>query len=715
MKYNLPSSPASSGRYQTLPLLVGRTVSLLACLLLVAKAAAVEFRVPLNPGDTLFHNPDLVIRAYPGAEKYRWTFMRADGSGLGSVVGGVRVDKDTPKQNTRINVRVEPLDSRGRVIQAGVSETWFRTCSTQVELAAPWNGQHVGSPVIFSFNPLPRETSVYGYYLFVKSPGAAEPRRFDLSVNATAYLSTLAPGEHEWWVQARTKFDNDPESAHWIARVSSLPNFSVHPEGGEHCASEAVTLQARASAVPSFNYHWRRDGVDIPGATAPDFTVPPGEQGVYVCVAFNAAGAVISEPAVVTRVALPPVSVAASAYDFAPGELRIMAAGEAEKYQWWLDGQLLDEPGSELVLTEVPDRPFTLRAVAVHECGSVESAPLTLAPPAPLRVTRKSPAQIVRLGEAVELVLEASRTTATEWEAPDGVSEKGSPWRVKIAAEEQAGTYAVTARDGFGKVEQAVDVLAVVSEPADQQADEGESVTLSAEVAGGAPTIQWFKDGVALVGRTDLNLTLGEVTSANAGTYHFELKHLDSAIFRSRTSTLRIVPAPKAEPAIQAIRLKAEGKVELTITKGAAELALERSTDLDTWKQVKVLTQTGTFIYVDEALEDEDGVFYRLAEPTYEPQQPGISAKTKACIRATLAAYLGVNPGSLFLVLEEAVDWPNACLGCLPGACLQVITPGWRLKYSSGNGGRLYEVRLSAMGTVALVTGTRGVLLKSCD
>lgn len=706
-------------RFQSLCRVVGRALSLLATLLLAAEVAAVEFRVPANPGDTLFYNPDLVIKAYPGAEKYRWIFTRADGSGLGTVIGGVRTDKDTPLQNVRINVRVEPLDSRGRIIKAGVSETWFRTCSTKVELAAPGNGQNVGSPVIFSFNPLPRETSVYGYYLFVKSPGAAEPRRFDLSVNATAYLRTLAPGEYEWWVQARTRFENDPESAHWIASVSSLPRFSIHPEGGEYCANEEVTLQAEATAATRFNYQWRRDGVDIPGATEPEFTVPPGEHGAYVCVAFNAAGAVASEPAVVARIPLPSVSLSASAYDFAAGEIRITASGEAEEYEWWLDDEPLFESGPELVLTEVPDAPFTLRAVAFHECGSVESAPLALMPPDPLTVNRKSSAQIVRLGDAVELVFETSRKAFTEWQAPDGTSEEGSLWRVTIAAEEQAGTYEVAASDGFGGVGDAIEVVAVVAEPFDQQADEGEVVTLNAEVAGGMPTIQWFKDGVALAGKTELELDLGEVTAADAGRYHFELSYSDSPTFRSRLATLEVVAASVVEAAINGIRLTEEGTVELTITKGTDELVLERSNDLETWEQVEVLSETGTFLFKDALSEYDAAVFYRLADPTDEPPGLTFSEENEACVRSALSAYLGVDPDSLSLVFYETVTWPDECLGCLPGACARIPTPGWRLEYATDDfldpelG--FYEVRFSPGGTVAVVTGQTGVRLESCD
>lgn len=116
------------------------------------------------------------------------------------------------------------------------------------------------------------------------------------------------------------------------------------------------------------------------------------------------------------------MSVTTLTYEFKAGELLITATEDAEDYEWWLDGELLEDSGPELVLTEVPDAPFTIRAVAVHECGSVESAPLMLAPPAPLTFTRKSPAQIVRLGEEVDLLFETSRETSVEWQTPDGAS-----------------------------------------------------------------------------------------------------------------------------------------------------------------------------------------------------------------------------------------------------------------------------------------------------
>jgi len=143
--------------------------------------------------------------------------------------------------------------------------------------------------------------------------------------------------------------------------------------------------------------------------------------------------------------------------------------------------------------------------------------------------------------------------------------------QVTIAAEEQAGTYEVAASDWFGEAGDRIEVFAVVAEPADQQEDEGESVILSAEVAGGTPTVQWFKNGAALAGKTELDLDLGKVVAADDGSYHFELKNLDSPTFRSRTATLQVVATPTVEPAIRGIWLTAVGTVELTIIKGPQE------------------------------------------------------------------------------------------------------------------------------------------------
>lgn len=78
-----------------------------------------------------------------------------------------------------------------------------------------------------------------------------------------------------------------------------------------------------------------------------------------------------------------------------------------------------------------------------------------------------------------------------------------------------------------------------------------------------------------------------------------------------------------------------------------------------------------------------------------------------------------MDPDSLFLVFEEAVNWADVCLGCLPGACIQVVTPGWQREYATDDDSDseqgVHEVRLSAAGTVALLTGITGVRLDSCD
>lgn len=61
--------------------------------------------------------------------------------------------------------------------------------------------------------------------------------------------------------------------------------------------------------------------------------------------------------------------------------------------------------------------------------------------------------------------------------------------------------------------------------------------------------------------------------------------------------------------------------------------------------------------------------------------------------RQWLASRLGVAPDTLRLVAEKAVTWSDSSLGCPERGklYLQVITPGWRLRFE-GPGGTIHEV-----------------------
>lgn len=79
--------------------------------------------------------------------------------------------------------------------------------------------------------------------------------------------------------------------------ITQQPNAHSVAEGG------TATFSVGATA-PSLMYQWTRDGIAIPGATGASYTTPPlaiGDSGArFAVVVYNGAGAVFSNPAVLT-------------------------------------------------------------------------------------------------------------------------------------------------------------------------------------------------------------------------------------------------------------------------------------------------------------------------------------------------------------------------------------------------------------------------------
>ncbi len=81
-----------------------------------------------------------------------------------------------------------------------------------------------------------------------------------------------------------------------------------------------------------------------------------------------------------------------------------------------------------------------------------------------------------------------------------------------------------------------------------------------------------------------------------------------------------------------------------------------------------------------------------------DPAQAEIQNKAADIVRNVLAAQLNVEASTLELVSVEPIDWPDACLGTAQEGetCAQVITPGFRITFSSGGQNYTYHTDLSA-------------------
>jgi hypothetical protein len=111
------------------------------------------------------------------------------------------------------------------------------------------------------------------------------------------------------------------------------PVITVQPSGGV-LANGSATLSVTATGS-GLTYQWKKDGVDVSGATSASYTA--NAAGTYSVVVTNTAGSATSSNAIVTApVTLPVITVQPSSGVLANGSatLSVTATGAGLTYQW---------------------------------------------------------------------------------------------------------------------------------------------------------------------------------------------------------------------------------------------------------------------------------------------------------------------------------------------------------------------------------------------
>ncbi len=121
------------------------------------------------------------------------------------------------------------------------------------------------------------------------------------------------------------------------------PIITTHPGDVTIPLGESATLTVVASGTTPFTYQWKKDGVDIADATSANYTISNATAeagGSYTVVVTNAAGSVMSNPAVVTvnttviPTAIVTQPVSQSVVEGQPVTFAVAAQGTLLTYQW---------------------------------------------------------------------------------------------------------------------------------------------------------------------------------------------------------------------------------------------------------------------------------------------------------------------------------------------------------------------------------------------
>jgi hypothetical protein len=177
------------------------------------------------------------------------------------------------------------------------------------------------------------------------------------------------------------------ESLTATLQLTEPVTITADPAGTAICVGDPLALAVVADGTPPLSYQWRRNGVDIPGATADSYSVSIAgleDAGVYDVVVTNDCGDAASAPAAVDLLG---AEIFEQPHDLAVGwggtavfDIQVNAIGTVS-YQWFRDGEAVAGATSvTLTLSNVtPDDAGSYSVEVTHGCGTVSSMAATLA------------------------------------------------------------------------------------------------------------------------------------------------------------------------------------------------------------------------------------------------------------------------------------------------------------------------------------------------
>jgi hypothetical protein len=175
--------------------------------------------------------------------------------------------------------------------------------------------------------------------------------------------------------------------------VNASPSVTTHPGSQAVCPGAAAVFTVAGSGTPPPSFQWRKNGLPIPGATAPTLTIPsagPADVAVFDCVLTNVCGAVQSAGATLSLNAAPSISSHPAPVVGLTGQAAVFSvaasATPTPAFQWRRNGAALTDGGriSGATTSTLTISPLVLAdagafdVVITNPCGSTTSTAATL-------------------------------------------------------------------------------------------------------------------------------------------------------------------------------------------------------------------------------------------------------------------------------------------------------------------------------------------------
>lgn len=334
-------------------------------------------------------------------------------------------------------------------------------------------------------------------------------------------------------------------STAWVLTAIETPVITQHPVATKStCENTNDVISVRATGA-GVTYQWRRNGVNIAGATSPDLTInnaTTASNGTYDCVITGTCPpSLVSNPCVLTVTTRPRTTMEPEPLALCPGAsgtLTFAASGTSLNYQWYRNGQRV-EGGSSNTLsftnysTSMDGQYYCMATSNVpnpNNCiVTVQSRTVTVAGFRPPMVAEQ-PAKSIDacVGGNATLVAEFAGTGLTyQWyrngSRLDGaVANSLSLSGVRAT---DAGSYTCTATGTCGlSVSSDACVVTVIAKPTLTEQPVGQNLAIGDElrlsVSGtDIRNVQWTRDGKDIAGATSAEYVVEAASLSDAGYY----------------------------------------------------------------------------------------------------------------------------------------------------------------------------------------------------
>ena len=384
-----------------------------------------------------------------------------------------------------------------------------------------------------------------------------------------------------------------------VTSAAVAPAISSQPAAQTVNAGQTATFSVTATGT-SPNYQWRKNGINIPGATASSYTTPATDDGdsgaAFTVVVSNSAGGVTSSSATLTvYLVAPAITTQPAAQTVSEGQsatFSVTASGTSLNYQWRKNGTNIPGATSSSYTTPataLADNASAFTVLVSNSAGAVtsSSATLTVTLAAPT-ITTQPAAQTVTAGQTATFSVTATSTSLSYQWRKNGTDISGatsSSYTTSATAIGDSGAvFTVVVSNSAGTVTSSSATLtvnpvvapAITTQPTAQTVTEGQTATFSVTASGTSPNYQWKKNGTDISGATSSSYTTPATSSSDNASAFTVLVSNSAGTVTSSIATLTVVVAPTitTQPVAQTVTAGQTATFSVTAT-GTAPLSYQ--------------------------------------------------------------------------------------------------------------------------------------------